>query len=78
MSLKGVGKKRGKLNPVEAYIATRNYIESRDTPATRDDMDMLREERDRAADYAQVYGARLPAESPLEVHARKTAQPIAQ
>ena len=71
MSLKNVGKKRGPLNAVESYIALRNYIESRPTPASRDDIEALREARQSAADYAEAYDVRLPAESPLEVRARK-------
>lgn len=70
MSLKDVGKKRGRLNAVESYVALRNYIESRPNPATQDDLNMLREARQEAAEYAGAYGMRLPAESPLEVRAR--------
>ncbi len=73
MSLRNVGKKRGRLNPVESYIALRNYIESRPSAATGDDLAMLREERQRARDYAQAYGTRLPAESPLEARFREAA-----
>ncbi len=74
MSLKNVGKKRGPLNAVEAYIALRNYIESRNTPATREDLIALQEERQRASDYAEAYGLRLPAESPLEARFRQAAR----
>lgn len=66
-------KRTGPLNPLEAYIALRNYIESRSTPAAKDDADTLIEERDRAKDYISVYGGTLPAESPLEVRARTAA-----
>lgn len=78
MSLKNVGKKRGRLNAVESYIALRNYIESRPTPATREDLDMLREARQSAADHAEAYGTRLPAESPLEARARQVAARLAR
>lgn len=73
MAIKVKKKKTGRLNPLEAYIALRNYIESRSTPAGPDDIAALIEERKLAKEYADAYGERLPAESPLEVRATRPA-----
>lgn len=73
MAIKPKKKRTGPLNPLEAYIALRNYIESRSVAATQDDADALIEERKLAKDYIEAYGGTLPAESPLEVRARTAA-----
>lgn len=70
MAIKAKKRKTGPLTPLEAYVALRNYIESRSTAASRDDAEALLEERARAKDYIEAYGGNLPAESPLEVAAR--------
>ena len=75
MSLKDVGKKRGRLNAVESYVALRNYIESRPNPATQDDLNMLREARQEAlsaGDAGRVKSNGSPPRNPKGPGSRPT------
>lgn len=66
MAIQAKKRKTGAPNPVELYISLRNYIESRPTRATQEDLAELANTRRRAVEYANDYGLRVPAAGPLE------------
>lgn len=67
MAIQARKRKTGVPNPVELYVSLRNYIESRPTRATQDDLAELASARTRAVEYANDYGLSVPKPGPLEV-----------